>query len=40
LPFDDATTTGLTLFGIITVGAWPKTVRDTAAAATPAAVVV
>jgi hypothetical protein len=40
LPLPDATTTGLTLFGVITVGACPKSVFGTAAAATPAAVVV
>src|SRR5438128_10021680 len=40
LPFDDAITTGLTLFGVITVGAWPNSGLDADAAATPAAVVV
>src|SRR4051812_1386122 len=46
-PFDAATTTGLTLFGVIIVGAWPgpdagcaNSGLAAAAAATPAAVVV
>src|SRR5262245_60905397 len=40
LPLPEATTHGLTLFGVITVGAWLKSVFDEAAATTPAAVVV
>src|SRR6185295_4376918 len=40
LPLDEATTHGLTLFGVIMVGACPKSVFGMAAAATPAAVVV
>src|SRR6266513_3013420 len=40
LPLADEITTGLTLFGVITVGACPKSVAGAAAAATPAAVVV
>src|SRR5262245_12536146 len=33
LPFPEATTHGLTLFGVIIVGAWPKRGVDAAAAA-------
>src|SRR3954470_22634820 len=33
LPLFDATTTGLTLFGVIIVGAWPKAVAGRAATA-------
>src|SRR6188474_603811 len=39
LPFPDATTHGLTLFGVIIVGACPKRGFAAAAAATPAAAV-
>src|SRR6185503_1958134 len=38
-PLLDAMTTGLTLLGVMTVGACPKSVFGMAAAATPAAVV-
>src|SRR4051794_41880296 len=37
LPLFDATTTGLTLFGVIIVGAWPNSAVGIAAAAAPAA---
>ena len=40
LPLFEETTTGLTLFGVIIVGAWPKRVLGIAAAAAPAAAVV
>src|SRR5262245_32156345 len=40
LPFDAATTSGLTLFGVSIVGDWPNSGFDAVAAATPAAVVV
>src|SRR5579862_2236982 len=39
LPLAAATTHGLTLFGVIMVGAWPKSVPDVAATAPAAAVV-
>src|SRR3954468_8937466 len=39
-PLLEATTTGLTLFGVIMVGPCPKTAVGTAAAAAPAAAVV
>jgi hypothetical protein len=39
-PLLDATTSGLTLLGVITVGAWAKSGFAAAAAATPAAAVV
>jgi len=39
LPFDEATTHGLTLFGVIIVGACPNNVSGIAAAAPAAAVV-
>src|SRR4029079_5660638 len=40
LPLLDEMTTGFTLFGVITGGAWPNSVFGTAAAAAAAAVVV
>src|SRR5690349_20809767 len=39
LPFEEATTHGCTLLGVIIVGAWPNTVVGTAAAAAAAPVV-